>query len=70
MKLNTLQWLWILAGVVLLGSVMADIVGIMDILPIYWLLGFGVLNVIGWWQMPSLQELKKTQRRQSRPTKL
>lgn len=70
MKLNTLQWLWILAGVMLSGTVIADIAGIMEVPPIHWMLGFGVLNVIGWWLMPSLQELKKAHRRQSRPTKL
>ena len=65
MKLSVPQWLWLLAVAALFGIVMVDIIGLVQVPPIYWMLGFGLLVPIGWWVMPSMKELNKAQRRHS-----
>ncbi len=65
MKLNTAQWLWMSAAALFMASVLLDLANVVNVPPIYWLLGSTSLTVIGWWVMPSMKELKKAQRRRS-----
>ena len=62
MKLSATQWVWMLAVAALFALVMVDIAGLAEIPPIYWMLGFGLMALIGWWVMPSMKELKKAHR--------
>lgn len=66
MKLSMIQWLWMMAVVVFFATVMLDLANVMNVPPIYWLLASTSLMVIGWWVGPSMQELKKAQRRMPR----
>ena len=65
MKLNTAQWLWVTAAALLMASVLLDLADILNIPPIYWLLGGTTLLVIDWWLMNPLKEIKEAQRRRS-----
>ena len=65
MRLNLAQWLWMSAAAMLAASMLLDLANVVEIPPIYWLLGSTSLLVIDWWVMPSMKELKKAQRRRS-----
>ena len=63
MKLNAVQWLWMTGAVLFFAAVMLDIANVMDVPPIYLLLGSTSLTAIGWWVMPSIKEIKRAQRK-------
>lgn len=66
MKLNTAQWLWMSAAALLMASVFLDIANVVNVPPIYWLLGSTSLLITDWWVMPSMKELARAERRRKR----
>lgn len=66
MKLNWMQAAWLLAAAALIASMLADVAGMVQIPPIYWLAGCGLLVLIGRRVMPSLAKLKTMERRPRR----
>lgn len=64
MTLNFGQWLWLIATFALMASILADIAGLVEIPPIYWLIGSVGLTVIGWRVMP-MREIEAAWRKQN-----
>jgi|GEM_PF-3452604 len=64
MTLNLWQWLWVIACFALIASIFADIAGLVEIPPIYWLAGSTGLTVIGWRVMP-MREIEAAWRKQN-----
>ena len=65
MTLNKPQWLWLIAVIALIATIIADIAGIMQVPPIYWLIGSVGLMVIGWRVMP-MSDVEAAWRKQNR----
>jgi hypothetical protein len=62
-KLTAIQWLWMSAVACFAASLVLDLADILDVPPIYMLLGSTLLLVSGWWVMPSITEIGKARRR-------
>jgi hypothetical protein len=45
MKLNMVQWLWMIAAAVVMASALLDLADVVNVPPIYWLLGTTSLTV-------------------------
>ncbi|HEX8513633.1 MAG TPA: hypothetical protein VF688_11080 [Allosphingosinicella sp.] len=63
MKLNRIQWLWMIAAAALMLSLILDLADVLDVPTFYILVGNMLLLVSGWWVIPSMREIDKAQRR-------
>jgi hypothetical protein len=61
-RLNALQWLWVAACLLMFAATLADIAGLVAVPSVVWLLGYAGLALAGRFVMPSLAELKQTNR--------
>jgi hypothetical protein len=65
MKLNAIQWLWMGGVAILAASLLLDLANVVNVAPLYMLLGSAFLLASGWWVMPSIKELEQPRRRRS-----
>ncbi len=57
MKLSAVQWLWMGAVMLLAASRLLDVANVVEVPPIYMLLGSTLLLISGWLVMPSMKEI-------------
>lgn len=65
MKLNLGQWLWLVAWVLYVASLLLGVADVVNLPTVYILLGAPLLVFSGWWLMPSMEEMRKAQRKRS-----
>jgi hypothetical protein len=63
MKLNAVQWLWLIAAAFYIASLLLDLANVLNVPPIYMLLGSTLLLISAWWVGPSMKEIQKAHRR-------
>ena len=66
MKLNAIQLAWLLGAAAMFVAILLDIAGLLRVPSLYWLVGFGLLALVGARVMPSLAELSRANRRTRR----